>query len=153
MRGFLEALINTGRVDLATQAAGIERTTAYYARKRDQLFADAWDEAKAIAFDKLEDEAYRRAYEGTDEPVFHQGKQVATIKKYSDVLLMFLMKGANPEKYRDNSRIELGGIKGQPLEVKDLTAEEKALKIMELLESADKRRMLTSGAEDEESIT
>lgn len=35
--------------------------------------------------------------------------RVATIKKYSDTLAIFLLKAHNPDKYRENSKIELTG--------------------------------------------
>ena len=37
--------------------------------------------------------------------VYHQGKRVGTRHKYSDVLLIFLLKGALPAKYRDRYEI------------------------------------------------
>ena len=46
----------------------------------------------------LEDEARRRAVDGVDEPVFQQGKQVGTIRKHSDTLLIFLLKGIRPQE-------------------------------------------------------
>jgi len=33
--------------------------------------------------------------------VFHQGKVCGGIRKYSDTLLIFLLKAAYPEKYRE----------------------------------------------------
>lgn len=50
-----------------------------------------------------------RALEGWEEPVFHLGVATGTIRKYSDTLTIFLLKGAKPEKYRENSRVELSG--------------------------------------------
>jgi hypothetical protein len=41
----------------------------------------------------LEAEARRRAVQGWDEPVFHQGRKVGTIRKYSDRMLEILLKG------------------------------------------------------------
>ena len=50
----------------------------------------------------LEREARRRAVEGVEEPVgFYKGEPSAYVRKYSDTLLIFLMKGARPDKYRD----------------------------------------------------
>ncbi len=51
------------------------------------------------AFDVLKDEAIRRGYEGWREPVFYQGHQCGTIRRYSDRLLMALLKLGKPEKY------------------------------------------------------
>lgn len=35
--------------------------------------------------------------------------KVATMKKYSDTLAIFLLKAHDPDKYRENSRVELAG--------------------------------------------
>jgi hypothetical protein len=45
------------------------------------------------------------------EPILDEKGEpiIQTVKKYSDNLLMFLMKARAPEKYRDNSRVELAG--------------------------------------------
>ena len=56
-----------------------------------------------IGADALEDEAVRRAVDGVDEQVFYQGKACGVVRKYSDTLLIFLLKGRRPERYRDRS--------------------------------------------------
>lgn len=81
--------------------------TAYEWRENDADFAAAWDRAKAIGMDALEDEATRRAFEGVDEPIVHMGIITDTVKKYSDTLAIFLLKGGKPEKYKD--RVEHSG--------------------------------------------
>lgn len=48
---------------------------------------------------KLEEAAVERAVEGVDEPVFYQGMECGSKKKYSDDLLKFLMQANNPQKY------------------------------------------------------
>jgi hypothetical protein len=65
-----------------------------------------------LAVGALEDEALRRAVEGVEEPVYQGGKQVGVIRKYSDALLMFLLKAARPEKYRENYSIRHDGQSG-----------------------------------------
>ena len=57
------------------------------------------------AADLLEEEARRRAHDGVDEPVWFQGVQCGTVRKYSDTLLIFLLKGAKPDKYRERSSV------------------------------------------------
>ena len=57
------------------------------------------------AVDALEDEAVRRAYEGVERAVTVAGQR-EIIREYSDTLLIFLLKGARPERYRDNLRLE-----------------------------------------------
>lgn len=98
-----------GNVSRACQAVDIDRTTPYTWRDEDEEFASAWEKAKQWGAEALEDEARRRAYEGTDKPVFYLGGQVGTIREYSDTLAIFLLKGAMPEKYRDNTKIEHSG--------------------------------------------
>jgi hypothetical protein len=102
---FLEALRTTGNVTIAAGRAKIGRATAYAHKDRDAKFAAEWDEAADQAADMLEAVAWQRAMKGTDEPVYYKGKVVGTVKRYSDSLIMFLLKANRPEKYRDvNSR-------------------------------------------------
>ena len=104
---FLAALAATCSVTRACDAAGLGRQTAYDWRASDETFAKRWDEAKALGAEALEDEAIRRAHDGWDEPVFHQGVATSTIRKYDSTLLIFLLKGAKPEKYRERQDINL----------------------------------------------
>lgn len=114
---FCAALVASGgNVSRACQAIDVARITAYDWRSADPEFAAAWDKAKSIGLDSLEDEATRRAYEGTDKPVFYQGVQCGTIREYSDTLTIFLLKGGKPEKYRDNARFEHTGPDGGPVQ-------------------------------------
>lgn len=106
---FLAALAATCNVSKACTAAGVGRMTVYEWRKEYPDFAERWDEAMRIGAEALEDEAKRRAFDGVDEPVFFQGVATDTVRKYSDTLAIFLLKGAMPEKYRENSKIELSG--------------------------------------------
>lgn len=106
---FLEALRELGQVAAACRAAGVGRSLAYLHRQDDPEFAEAWDDAVQSGLDHLEEEAARRAVKGVERPVFHKGQPVGTVKEYSDTLLIFLLKGGRPEKYRDNHKVELGG--------------------------------------------
>jgi hypothetical protein len=98
-----------GNVTRACEAIDVARLTAYRWRADDETFAADWDEAKAIGLEALEDEATRRAFEGTQKPVYYLGAQVGTIQEYSDTLAIFLLKGGKPDKYRDNAKIEHSG--------------------------------------------
>ena len=106
---FLAELAERGNVSEACAAADIGRTTAYEWRADDATFAAEWDAALDQAADLMEREAYRRAVEGVDEPVYgslgnNMGTgEVGTIRKYSDTLLIFLLKGARPEKFRERT--------------------------------------------------
>lgn len=57
----------------ATDATGVHRDTVLKARKDDPDFAIAYDEAMEAGVDKAEQEAFRRAVVGFEEPVIHQG--------------------------------------------------------------------------------
>lgn len=104
---FLETLAKTGKVTHAAQVAGYQDSKYMRAQRLvDEEFAEAWDLASDAAADLMEDEALRRATEGTMEPEFFRGRVVGYKKKYSDALLQFLLKGARPLKYRDNMKIE-----------------------------------------------
>lgn len=145
LTAFCAALAETCQVGKACKAVGISRQTAYEWRSELPDFAAAWDRAAKVGVTALEDEAHRRAFEGVDDPLTHQGQftylyeeerdehgeviinpatqspkyrkvldengnhKVAAIRKYSDTLAIFLLKAHAPEKYRENSKIELGG--------------------------------------------
>ena len=99
---FLAALTETVNVTLACRSAGIPRRTAYDWRENDADFARRWDEALDEGIDLLEAELQRRAFEGTERPVFYKGQQCGTWRYYSDALAMFLLKAHRPKKYRDS---------------------------------------------------
>lgn len=100
-RIFLRVLRRTAIVAEACRAAGAANGSFYNWRHADPDFAAAWDRALADGITTLEDEAIRRARDGVEAPVFYQGKQVGTTRKYSDRLLVFLLKAHKPERYRD----------------------------------------------------
>jgi hypothetical protein len=105
---FLEVLRQTGgNVSRACAAIELTRTRAYEWRAADPLFAEAWDEAVEFGTDELEEEARRRAFSGVDEPVFYQGEMCGEVRKYSDTLLIFLLKGRRPDKYRERVQIDV----------------------------------------------
>lgn len=108
---FLAALAGCGNVTRAAEAAGIHRDTAYAWRHADPAFAADWDSAFDEAAPVLEEEAFRRAHDGVEEPltcgkglVLDADGVPVTVHRYSDTLLMFLLKGVKPEKYRENVR-------------------------------------------------
>ncbi len=114
---FLEALRDTGNVVQAAKATRCSRQILYLYRRGDAAFAEAWDAALQEAMDTvLEPEAIRRAVTGVETPVYQGGKEVGTIREYSDTLLIFLLKGGKPAKYRE--RYEYSGEHGGPMVLK-----------------------------------
>ena len=116
-RAFLAALAHTGNITEAADIAHIARSAHYQWLEADPVYAAAYEDAMEQAAQRLEAEARRRAVDGVEEPVFYQGKQCGVIKRYSDALLMFLLKGALPEKYKERTSTELTGAGGKPLTV------------------------------------
>lgn len=123
-RALLAALARTGNVSEAARAARVDRNCYYDWRKEDKVFKAAAEAALEEAADRLEAEARRRAEAGVPEPVFYRGRKVATIRRYSDTLLIFLLKGVRPEKFRE--RFEHSGPGGGPLTPPSLTIVKKA---------------------------
>jgi hypothetical protein len=112
--GFLKALAGIGNVTGAAVVAGTSRTRVYELRKADPAFAAAWDEAEEIATDALEAEAWRRAVDGVSEPVVSSGRivrdddgQPIAIRRYSDHLLLALLKARRPARRERSIRFQL----------------------------------------------
>ncbi len=105
---FVKELEQTACISRACDASGIHRSTAYHARKNDKAFREAWTEALEVGCDALEYEARRRAVEGIDEPVFYQGKVCGHIKRFSDNLLVVLLRAHRPEKFRERMSVYTG---------------------------------------------
>lgn len=62
-------------------------------------------------------------------------QQIATMKKYSDTLAIFLLKAHAPEKYRDNAHLQLTGPDNGPVQV-----EHKATALASILSAAAARK-------------
>lgn len=106
---FLDALEEHVTVSAACKAIGIGRRTAYDRRQRDEEFALAWHDVEEATTQRMEREAFRRAVEGTEKPVYQGKELVGTVREFSDTLLIFMLKSRRPEKYRDNMRVEHAG--------------------------------------------
>ena len=104
---FIEHFSRMGNITQAAEAAGVSRRVVYAWQERDERFSLAFNEANAIATERLEAEAWRRAVDGdiTETPIIHQGKVVITLTEHkrSDTLLIFLLKARAPHKYRDRA--------------------------------------------------
>lgn len=104
---FLEALAATCNVSKACRLSRVARNSVYDWRDHDPVFAAQWAEALDRGGEVLEDEAVRRAKDGLRKPVYQGGKLVGHVREYSDTLLIFLLKGAKPNKYGE--RVEHRG--------------------------------------------
>lgn len=136
LESFLVELAEFGNVREACRRAKLTRSKLYQWRENDEAFAKRWDEAYALGVAGLEDEARRRAAEGVDKPVFQQGEQVGKVREYSDGLLMFLLKGAKPDVYKERVSAEHSGPNGGPIEFSDT---ERSARIAAILDAARAR--------------
>lgn len=127
---FLAALAQVPVAAYACKAVGVDRVTAYRHRWADPEFAAAWDSAIEDGVDTAEQEAFRRAVSGYEEPVIwqgqmcytldHNGDQVPlTIRKHSDGLLIAILKGRRKNVYSE--RTEVTGADGGPLKSQQVT--------------------------------
>jgi len=104
-----------GNVSKACKAAGISRNVAYDHKKSDADFKEAWDQTEIAIVDDAEQELHVRGVTGWREPVYYKGEIVGTIRKKSDRLLEFFLKGNRPEKYRE--RLDLSANMAGSLDV------------------------------------
>jgi hypothetical protein len=113
-RSFVAALARTGNMSAAAVAAKVDTSTVRDHQRSDGRFADAVRHAKLQAAAILEAEARRRAVDGLVRYKFHAGEAIIDPKtkkpycelEYSDALLIFLLKAANPRKYRERHQVE-----------------------------------------------
>jgi hypothetical protein len=137
---FLAALRELPVIKHACEATGVDRTTAWRARQKNEAFAEAWDAAMEDGIDRAEQEAFRRAVVGFDEPVIDKGRLAyryeryvdeegaehyrlllddqgqpipLTVRKHSDALLGLVLKGRRKSVYAE--RKELTGADGAAL--------------------------------------
>lgn len=119
-RAFLAAYAETGSLRAASRASGVSRSSHRNWQANDPEYAQAAAETVALVSDNLEDEARRRAVDGTrkykfdknGEPIKHpETGEPYYEHAYSDTLLIFLLKGNNPEKFGDRvEQTHKGGV-------------------------------------------
>lgn len=106
---FLNTYLTTGTIGSAAQACGMTRQTHYNWLKEDPSYRRAFEEAKVMAGDILEEEAFRRAVEGCEVGVYYKGRKVDSYRKMSDALLILLLKGAKPDVYAERQETRISG--------------------------------------------
>jgi len=114
-RAFLTAFSETPSIPEAAVKSGVTSYQVARWRKHDAEFEKHFQDAKKLGIEYAEHVAWKRSLDGVDEPVYQGGQLVGTKRAYSNALLMFMLKGAAPEKYRD--RVEHSGPDGGPIEV------------------------------------
>ena len=106
---FLDAFAQCGVICQAAEMAGITDRSHRSWMAHSEQYRAAFKEAEERAIQVLEVELRRRAVEGFEDPVFYQGKEVGAVRRYSDLLLIFLLKARRPDVYREVRETKLSG--------------------------------------------
>lgn len=128
-RAFLAAFAHTGRIRRAAESSQVNWRNHYNWLAADAAYVEAFAEATRMAGDFLEDEAIRRAMEGVLKPIFYKGEHVDNETVYSDTLLIAALKGAKPEKYRENAHLKVEGDITLHLEERTRQANDRILRL------------------------
>lgn len=151
-RAFLAAYGRLGTVLAAAEASNVHRQSHRNWMANDPRYAAAFEAAKDESIERMEHEARRRAVAGWEEPVYHQGQVVGTVRKFSDLLLIFMLKAARPEVYRE--RFEHVGPGGGPIQIDQrqalaiLAAPEIASQLAGLADTICRRQILAGRVGD-----
>ena len=119
---FLVELAEGHTVKTAATLARLGHTAVYARRTSDPVFAAAWSDALEQGTQVLEEEARRRALVGVSEPVFYKGEVCGEVQKYSDTLLIFMLKARRPEVYRERVDVS-GNVKHEHITIDAIDAE------------------------------
>lgn len=110
-RAFLVSFAERGNVTRSVQDARISRALHYHWLDTDPDYLKAFAEAREMAADNLEDEAWRRGHDGVKEVVLYQGELVMvegeTLYRitYSNDLLKTLLRANRPWKYAEHYQL------------------------------------------------
>lgn len=114
MAQFLRQLSATHSVNAAARSVGMSRQSAYRLRSRLKggAFDLAWDVAFQHSYDNLAHAALERALNGVEVPVFFQGEQVGSYRRFDERLTVALLakstqRGNVPRLGRNAGEAEL----------------------------------------------
>lgn len=114
-RRFLAAFSACGSLTQAARWAKIHRQTHYDWLDNDPSYRPAFEKAERRAARSLEDEAVRRAHDGVRKAIRYKGRVVGYETEFSDTLLTILLKGNNPEKFKDRTDLRHSNDPNNPL--------------------------------------
>src|SRR4030095_9043088 len=106
---FLEAYARAGTAMGAAKLSGVDDRNHYAWLQKSEQYRAQFAIAKERAAQVLEAEARRRACDGYDDPIYYNGVQVGHVRRYSDLLMIFLLKAAKPDVYRDYHSVKVQG--------------------------------------------
>ncbi len=125
---FLAAFSQTGVVSTASVISKNNRLNHYNWMHSDPEYPALFENACNEAAETLEKEAITRGRDGWQEPVFYQGRVVGSVIKKSDNLLMFMLKGMMPAKYRERYDLEHSGQVAVTVKIVKFSETEKSAK-------------------------
>lgn len=102
---YLDVLRETGEAALARDEVGVCHTTVANARRKVADFRPLEEESLRQYRAKIGAEIHRRGITGVKEPVYHLGKVVGWILKYSDRLLIEHAR-RHVEEYREKIKVD-----------------------------------------------
>lgn len=137
LQRYLDALADSGVRSTAAKAVGLNPVTIYRRSQSDPEFAAVEAEAMELAADKLEEEARRRALEGVTNIKYTKDGESYEETRFSDTLMVFLLKGARPDKFADRQKSELSGPGGRAI---DMTDTSMAARIASIIDAARQRK-------------
>lgn len=145
---FLQALRDGHDISAAAKIAGVGRRTVFDHAQRDEQFAldkaDAYKDGTAV----FEEELRRRALDGVEQDVYHQGVVVGKVRKYSDVLLLAALKKREPEYRVHNVQVEhSGSVAHRSLDARRVLDADQREMADRLLASISEQREDTGGVE------
>lgn len=106
---FLRCFEACASVTQAARWAKVVRRTHYDWLEQSETYRAAFERATTIAGRALEDEAVRRAHEGLRKAIRYKGRVVGWETEYSDSLMLALLKGFLPDKYKDRTDLRVNG--------------------------------------------
>lgn len=107
---FLRRLALSGSVAEAALQAGTTPRTVQRWRAANPAFAHRYEATLAGRLEILEDLAMRRALGADRRPVFHRGKQIASVERHNDTMLMRLL--ARFDRLRERRALQEGARSG-----------------------------------------
>lgn len=111
MEAFLAAYRELGGIRAASKVSNVSTTAHYRWLRTNEQYAKDFAEAQRASSAVLEEEARRRAMKGTREPIYFKSECVGYKRRFSDTLLIFLLKANNPSKFGDKlEQTNKGGI-------------------------------------------
>lgn len=117
METFIKLLEESGNITLSAKSAKVSTPTLYYYRESDEEFRLSWEIAMERWSDKMESEAFSLIGEQFKEKDY----------KSNPALLIFLLKGAKPNKYQEHVQQDTTAMKLID-ELKTFAVEEKKKK-------------------------